>query len=84
MLVPPRANLHVKFLTDCATGKDLRTVKCLKLWLDAKQGHTNGAHWSCGYDADFWIQRLTVGTLTSVCCILEQDTLSALLQSTQL
>ena len=26
-----------------------------------------------------WVQRLTVQTLTSVCCALEQDTLSALL-----
>ena len=31
----------------------------------------------------FWIQRLTVRTPASVCCVLEQDTLSALLQSTQ-
>ena len=30
------------------------------------------------------IQRLTVQTLVSVCCVLEQDTLSALPQSTQL
>ena len=32
----------------------------------------------------FWIQRATVRTPATVCCFLEQDTLSALLQSTQL
>ena len=32
----------------------------------------------------FWIQRLTVRTPAAVCCFLVQDTLSALLQSTQL
>ena len=32
----------------------------------------------------FWIQMLMVQTPASVCCVLEQDTLSALLQSTQL
>ena len=32
----------------------------------------------------FWIQRYTVRTSATVCCFLEQDTLSALLQSTQL
>ena len=43
-----------------------------------------GAYWSSGYNVGFWIQRLTVQIPTSACCILEQDTLSALLQSTQL
>ena len=43
-----------------------------------------GAHWSSGYNVGFWLQRLTVQIQTSVCCVLEQDTLSALLQSTQL
>ena len=32
----------------------------------------------------FWLHRLTVQIPTSVWCVLEQDTLSALLQSTQL
>ena len=36
------------------------------------------------YYVGFWLQRLTVQIPTSVCCVLEQDTLSALLQSTQL
>ena len=32
----------------------------------------------------FWMQRQTVRTPAAVCCFLEQDTLSALLQPTQL
>ena len=32
----------------------------------------------------FWLHRLTVQIPTSVCCVFEQDTLSALHQSTQL
>ena len=36
-----------------------------------------GEYWSCGWNVGFWIQRLTVRTLASVCCVLEQDTLSA-------
>ena len=46
--------------------------------------HSLGAHWSSGKNVGFRIQRLTVQIPTSVCCVLEQDTLSALLQSTQL
>ena len=42
-------------------------------------------HRSCGLDVGFWLQRLTDRTPTaSVCCVLKQDTLSALLQSTKL
>ena len=43
-----------------------------------------GAYWSSGWNFGFWIQRLTVQILTSACCVREQDTLLALLQSTQL
>ena len=43
-----------------------------------------GTYWSSGQNVGFLLQRLTVQILTSVCCVLEQDTLSALLQSTQL
>ena len=42
------------------------------------------AYLLCGYNVGFWIQRLTVRTQTSVCSVLEQNTLPALLQSTQL
>ena len=44
-----------------------------------------GAYWSCGEDNGFCIQMSIVQTqANSVCYFLEQDTLSALLQSTQL
>ena len=43
-----------------------------------------GAYWSCGENVGFWMQRLTVLTKASVCSVLEQDTLSTLLRSTQL
>ena len=43
-----------------------------------------GAYWSSGLNVGFWSQRLTIQIPTSVCCVLEQETLSALLQSTQL
>ena len=44
----------------------------------------SGAYCSCGHNVGIWIQRLTVRTPTTVCCVLEHCTLSALLQSTQL
>ena len=43
-----------------------------------------GAYWSCGENVGFWIQILTVQTPAPVCRVLEQDTLFALLQVTQL
>ena len=43
-----------------------------------------GTYWSCGYNVGFKIQRLQVRSRASVCCVREQDTLSTLLQSTQL
>ena len=42
--------------------------------------HVNGAYWSCGWNVGSWMQWLTIPTPDSVCCVLEQDTLSALLQ----
>ena len=45
---------------------------------------SNRAYWSCGQNISFWIQMLTVHIQTSIYCVLEQDTLSALLQKTQL
>ena len=43
-----------------------------------------GAYWSCGLNVGFWIHRLTVLAPASLCCVLEQDTLSALFQSNEL
>ena len=42
------------------------------------------SYWSFGLNVGFWLQRQTVRTPATACCFLEQDTLSALLQSTQL
>ena len=51
---------------------------------DNQLKYANGAYWSSGYNVGFWIQRVTVQIPTSVCCVLRQDALSALHQSTQL
>ena len=41
-------------------------------------------NWSSGWNVDFGYKRLTVRTPASICFLLEQETLSVLLQSTQL
>ena len=50
-------------------------------------GTDGGFDWSIlvGWlECRFWMQRWTVRTPAAVCCFLELDALSALLQSTQL
>ena len=46
--------------------------------------YKKGAYWSCGLNVGIWIQSLSFRSPTSVCCVLEQENLSELLQSTQL
>ena len=46
--------------------------------------HIVRTYWSCGQNVGSWIQRLAVRTPASVCCVIEQDTLSALFKTTQL
>ena len=73
---PDRISELLHFMQSC--------ISDVKAWATANMLKLNWSILVGWFECRLWIQRLTVRILAAVCCFLGQDTLSTLLQSTQL